>query len=166
MPIPIAVPIALGAGGIISSLFGGGSVDRPDIPQYDPSADIARIKGAFSEAEQGVQAGVEAGMQGMTAQTSANLANRGIFSSPVSEYADGQDRAAKTNALTQALNTIAQQRAQAISRIIGQGADYNQRIALAYAENKYQNDLQSLRAWQTLGGAMLGAAGGLAGGMK
>lgn len=163
MPIPVGVPIALGAAGLISSLIGGANrPDMPNIPTYDPSADIERIKAVYGEAGAGVQASVEAGMQGMTAQTSANLARRGVFSSPVSEYAYSQDRQAKINALTQAQQNIALQRSQAISSIIGQGADYNQRVAIANAQNQYQNDLANMQSWQTLGGGLLGAAGALA----
>lgn len=149
--------------GALGGLFDG-APNSPEITPYDPTADLAKLNALYTEAGQGVKASVEAGTHGMTQRTAGNLAARGIYSSPVSEYAFQQDRAAKIQALTQAQNALAQQKAQAMAGLIGQGVDYNQRIAIANQQAQYQNEMRDYQTKQQLLAALIGGGAALAGG--
>lgn len=159
-PAIIAGASALGSLGV--SLFGGGNDNISEIPYYDVSADLERIKQAYSGVTEATTSALEGQMQGMTQNTANQLAKRGIYSSPVSEYSFNQLARTKQNALASALANVELNKANALSSAIGQGADYNQRIKLAnlgLAQNQYDRDLQNrqaiARALSGISGAML-----------
>ena len=153
---------AAGLGSLGSSLGLFGGEDQPgDMPAFDTDASIARIMGFYEQAETGLQAGVEAGFGGMAQQTAGNLAARGIYSSPVSEYAFAQDRQVQMNALAQAQQNFQMQKAGALTGAAQSGDAYNQRIAQANQQMQQNNYNQSLRSQQALGGALGGLSGAL-----
>ena len=110
--VPV-VGTAAGAiiGGIIGGLTGKKRPKRPKPTTIDLSAELAKLDALYAEQKAGVTASMGRQLAQTQAQTSDSLAGRGVYSSPVSEYSFGVNRAASANALADALAMISGQQA-------------------------------------------------------
>lgn len=132
MPFPI-VAAALGVGAL-GSLFS----KKPKAPKYvapDLSGTLAAIDEYYKKAGANVEATMGRQLQGQQKVTGENLAGRGIYSSPVSEYAFQQNRQNSQISLADALASLGGQQLQAKANVTGQAA-------MQGAQNKYQSELQ------------------------
>lgn len=159
------VPAVLGASALIS-----GFSKKPKAPKYvapDLTGTLAAIDAYYKQAGAQTEATMGRQLQGQQKMTGENLAGRGIYSSPVSEYAFQQNRQQNQMSLADALASLGGQQLQAKANITGQAAMQGAQGKYQAELQKYQDKLQSSNMLTgLLSSGALASLQGLGGGAK
>lgn len=160
------------AGGVIGGvggglgLFGGGQ-KRPSI---DISGELAKIRALYDQQATALKADSKYRLGETNKATSSQLAGRGIYSSPVSEYSFNANSNAANSDLTRALASLYGGQAQTESGLLGSLASAKaQQDQLDYQQQmQSRNQLFSILGGagnlrNMFGGGGAGGAGGIAG---
>lgn len=135
---------AISAATTLAGLFAGQKkVKQPKVPTVDLSAELAKLDALYAEQKAGVTARMERQLAQTQAQTSSSLAGRGIYSSPVSEYSFGANRAATANALADALAMLSGQQAFTRAQLTSGLAEQQAKQLYDAAMAKYQANLEN-----------------------
>ena len=152
----MAIPVAAYMAG--ASLLGGlfskkKKVKMPAAP--DISGELAKLDALYGTQRELLTKDIAQQTGQMQRQTAQGLANRGIFSSPVSEASFGRTRQTGQQALSQGLSDLYGQQAQARSAALNSLLQYNQNIQMA----NYQRQLQQQQQQSALRSGLFGMAG-------
>lgn len=148
------LPIVLGA----AALYNAFGKKQPKAPSYqapDLTGTLAAIDEYYKKAAETGKTSLGQELQGLNTMTAENLAGRGIYSSPVSQYAYQQNTQNYQKSLADMLGSLQGQQLQAKANITGQ-------VATQGAANKYQSELakyqQRLQSQNMLTGLLSQAA--------
>lgn len=139
MAFPI-VPVALGLG---SLLAGSKKVKAPKAPVIDITGILAEIDKLYNTQAQATEANNTKNLAATQTATSDSLAGRGIYTSPVSEWSFGKNRADVSSDLANALATINSNRANSKANVMSSAASLNAQQAYQAQLAKYQNQMES-----------------------
>lgn len=166
MPFPV-VPVVTGAGALLSAF--GKKPKAPSAPTIDVSDILAEIDKMYDAQETATQANMARSLSGVNKATSDSLAGRGVYSSPVSEWSFAKNRGDYQTALSDALATIAGNRAGAKANVLSSAKSLEAKQKYESELNKYNQKLSSSNmltgllasaAMSSLGGGGAPAAGG------
>ena len=152
----MAIPVAAYMAG--ASLLGGlfskkKKVSMPAAP--DISGELAKLDALYGTQRELLTKDIAQQTGQMQRQTAQGLANRGIFSSPVSEASFSRTRQTGQQALSQGLSDLYGQQASARSAALNSLLQYNQNIQMA----NYQRQLQQQQQQSAMRSGLFGMAG-------
>lgn len=146
-PMWIAAPLMAGSFGLsLSQAIGGGGGGGVDV-----GGELKRIQNLYDEQRAYAKEVAAQQLTDLNRQASSNLATRGIYDSPVSEYVYGANRAEAQKSLASALAGIAGSEASARSNIFNSLMGYQQQDAL----RKQQATNQLIAALGGLGSGIM-----------
>ena len=135
---------AISAVSTLAGLFAGQrKVKQPTVPTIDLSAELAKLDALYEAQKARTRESLATQLGETQKQTSASLAGRGVYSSPVSEYSFGQNRAAFANALADALAQISIQQAGTRASLTSGLAQQQAQQQYAAAMSKYQAQIEN-----------------------
>ena len=135
-------------------------------PQIDISAQTARLRDLFNEQRQAAKALAQEQLQELQGLTASNLAGRGIYSSPVSEFSFGRNRAMAQRTLAQLLSGIGAQEATSLQSLTEKlmGQKFTSESAEEEARTAARRSLISLLSSTGTAAGASGGSRGLRGG--
>lgn len=153
-----AAGLGLSGGGILGGIFG----KKKKSPSIDISAELAKINALFEQQKAAARIGINQDAAQARSEIASNLAARGTYSSPVSEYSFGRLAQTKTRALAESDAAIGGRQAEAQATLFSGLLGYDQQNRLLAA----QQDAAMSGQLGALGGALLsvGLQGGAFGG--
>lgn len=152
-------PIGAIGGGILGGLLGGGKKKKtPTYTAPDISGELAKIDALYGQQGQLLTQGINQQIANMQGQTAQGLANRGIYSSPVSQKAIQDVNTKGLQALAQGQASLLGEQAQARTSALNNLLGYQQRAQQANNEiamQKYLGQNQTNQGLLAMGGGLL-----------
>jgi len=140
------------AASLATTIFGRGDEPEASYPQFDITSELERISHYYKQQKNYLQKFTYQNLGEMNKILSTNLAGRGIYSSPVSEYMYGRARQTAMQDLTKSYASLAEaegkDRSNVFSSLMGYqynvaSANLNRNIAKYSARQQTTNMLSS-----------------------
>lgn len=154
---PAAGAVGAGLGGSVGSMF-----NKRKRPKINIEGELAKISALYDTARTSTSAGIAKQLGELNRGTASNLAGRGIYDSPVGEYAFAANREKAQTALANALAGIGTQEAGVRGSLLERltGLKYQADLEDEQAKEQRMSQLYGILAGLGAGGLSKGSSGG------